>query len=156
LALLQAVAFTLFPLLAQLGLIIAQLFLRLLTMTGPIIGLVAIVYPGILRKVANTAGTVVVSVFVLATLSAVHIKFLDINTADDAGIPLFTQITLAWLITGIFLTPGILLLVQRRRDRKHQRHNKTRPEPSETQTDNDQNPPRSEGEDPPTSAAAKA
>lgn len=90
LSLLQAIAFSLFQLFAKAAVLLAQLLLRVLTLTGPLIGLVALIHHDLLRKVARAAGATVFNVLLLAVLAGAH----------------------AWLLQAIFSATGLSLLAR--------------------------------------------
>ncbi|HEV2779584.1 MAG TPA: magnesium transporter [Actinophytocola sp.] len=106
LALLQAIVYSLFQLLAKLSVLLAQLLLRILTLTAPIIGLVALIHHDILRKVGKAVGAVVLNVLILAMLAGVHFKFLQLIFSADAKLSLLTQMLLAAIVTLVFLLVG--------------------------------------------------
>ena len=90
LSLLQAVAFSLFQMFAKAAVLLAQLLLRVLTLAGPLIGLVALIHHDLLRKVARAAAATVFNVLLLAVLAGVH----------------------AWLLQAIFSATGLSLLAR--------------------------------------------
>ncbi|TQM80967.1 hypothetical protein FHX81_3326 [Saccharothrix saharensis] len=90
LSLLQAVAFSLFQLFAKAAVLLAQLLLRVLTLAGPLIGLVALIHHDLLRKVARAVAVTVFNVLLLAVLAGVH----------------------AWLLQAIFGATGLSLLAR--------------------------------------------
>lgn len=106
LAFLQAIAYSLFQLFAKLAVLLAQLLLRILTLTAPIIGLVALIHHDILRRVGKAVGAVVLNVLILAMLAGVHFKFLQLIFSADAKLSLLTQILLAGIVTLVFLLVG--------------------------------------------------
>jgi hypothetical protein len=106
LSLLQAVVYSLFQLLAKLSVLLAQLLLRILTLTAPIIGLVALIHHDILRRVGKAVGAVVLNVLILAMLAGVHFKFLQLIFSADAQLSLLTQMLLAAIVTVVFLMVG--------------------------------------------------
>jgi hypothetical protein len=106
LAFLQAIVYSLFQLFAKLAVLLAQLLLRILTLTAPIIGLVALVHHDILRRVGKAVGAVVLNVLILAMLAGVHFKFLQLIFSADAKLSLLTQMLLAGIVTLVFLLVG--------------------------------------------------
>jgi hypothetical protein len=106
LALLQSLVYSLFQLFAKLSVLLAQLLLRILTLTAPIIGLVALVHHDILRKVGKAVGAVVLNVLILAMLAGVHFRFLQLIFSADAKLSLLTQMLLAAIVTLIFFMVG--------------------------------------------------
>jgi hypothetical protein len=106
LAFLQAIVYSLFQLFAKLAVLLAQLLLRILTLTAPIIGLVALIHHDILRRVGKAVGAVVLNVLILAMLAGVHFKFLQLIFSADAKLSLLTQMLLAAIVTLIFLLVG--------------------------------------------------
>lgn len=106
LAFLQSIVYSLFQLFAKLAVLLAQLLLRILTLTAPIIGLVALIHHDILRKVGKAVGAVVLNVLILAMLAGVHFKFLQLIFSADAKLSLLTQMLLAAIVTLVFLMVG--------------------------------------------------
>ncbi|MFL6144941.1 MAG: magnesium transporter [Labedaea sp.] len=106
LALLQSLVYSLFQLFAKLSVLLAQLLLRILTLTAPIIGLVALIHHDILRKVGKAVGAVVLNVLILAMLAGVHFRFLQLIFSADAKLSLLTQMLLAAIVTLIFMMVG--------------------------------------------------
>ncbi|OLR90191.1 hypothetical protein [Actinokineospora bangkokensis] len=106
LALFQSIVYSLFQLFAKLAVLLAQLLLRILALTAPVIGLVALIHHDILRKVGRAVGAVVLNVLVLAMLAGVHFKFLELIFNPDAGLSLLTQMLLAAAVTIVFFLVG--------------------------------------------------
>jgi hypothetical protein len=106
LAFLQAVMYSLFPLFAKLAVLLAQLLLRVLTLTAPIIGLVALIHHDVLRRVGKAVGAIVLNVLILAALAGVHYRFLQIIFNPDTKLSLLTQMLLAGIVTLVFLLVG--------------------------------------------------
>ncbi len=106
LAMFQSIVFSLFQLLAKLAVLLAQLLLRILTLTAPVIGLVALIQPDLLRKVGRAVGTVILNVLVLAVLAGIHFRFLQLIFSEQAGISLLLQMLLAGIVTVVFLIVG--------------------------------------------------
>ncbi|CRK61836.1 hypothetical protein [Alloactinosynnema sp. L-07] len=106
LALFQSIVYSLFQLFAKLSVLLAQLLLRLLTLTAPVIGLVALVHHDILRKVGRAVGAVVLNVLVLAMLAGIHFKFLELIFSPEAKLSLLTQMLLAAIVTLVFFLVG--------------------------------------------------
>ena len=105
LALLQAVAYSLFQLFAKAAILLAQLLLRLLTLTGPLIGLIALIHNDLLRKVARAAAVTVFNVLVLSVLAGVHALLLNAIFAAT-GLSLLTKTLLALMLTLVFFVVG--------------------------------------------------
>jgi hypothetical protein len=106
LALFQSIVYSLFQLFAKLAVLLAQLLLRILTLTAPVIGLVALVHHDILRKVGRAVGAVVLNVLVLAVLAGIHFKFLELIFSPEAKLSLLTQMLLAAIVTLVFFLVG--------------------------------------------------
>ncbi|HEU5471151.1 MAG TPA: magnesium transporter [Actinophytocola sp.] len=106
LAMLQSIVYSLFQLFAKLSVLLAQLLLRILTLTAPIIGLVALLHHDILRRVGKAVGAVILNVLVLAMLAGVHFRFLQLIFSEQAKLSLLTQMLLAAIVTVIFLAVG--------------------------------------------------
>jgi hypothetical protein len=95
LALLQALAYSAFPFIANFMVLVTHTLLRIFTLTGPIIGLAALVNPEILRTVGKTTLTLLHNLALYALLAGVYTKFLDLILSDQSKIPLIIQIALA-------------------------------------------------------------
>ncbi|WP_026426185.1 hypothetical protein [Actinokineospora inagensis] len=106
LALFQAIVYSLFQLFAKLAVLLAQLLLRILALTAPVIGLVALLHHDILRKVGRAVGAVVLNVLVLAMLAGIHFKFLQLIFSPAAKLSLLTQMLLAAIVTLVFFLVG--------------------------------------------------
>ncbi|WP_424184470.1 magnesium transporter [Actinokineospora sp. G85] len=106
LSLFQSIVYSLFQLFAKLSVLLAQLLLRVLALTAPIIGLVALIHHDILRKVGRAVGAVVLNVLVLAMLAGVHFKFLELIFSPTAQLNLLTQMLLAAAVTMVFFLVG--------------------------------------------------
>ncbi|RJQ80557.1 hypothetical protein D5S17_07400 [Pseudonocardiaceae bacterium YIM PH 21723] len=106
LALLQALAFTLFQLLAKASILLGQVLLRVLILTGPIIGLIAILYHDILRTVGRMVGSALLNVLVLAAMAGLHTMMLTAIFSPNSSLTLVTQVLLAGLVTLVFLLVG--------------------------------------------------
>ncbi|MFI9817276.1 hypothetical protein [Saccharothrix variisporea] len=105
LAMLQAIAFSLFQLFAKAAVVLAQLLLRILTLAGPLIGLVALIHHELLRKVARAAAVTVFNVLVLAVLAGTHALLLQaIFNATDLS--LLTRTLLGLMLTVVCFAIG--------------------------------------------------
>jgi hypothetical protein len=105
LSLLQAVAFSLFQLFAKAAVLLAQLLLRLLTLAGPLIGLVALIHQDLLRKVGRAAAVTVFNVLVLAVLAGVHALLLQ-AIFNATGLSLLTRTLLGLMLTLVCFMVG--------------------------------------------------
>lgn len=102
LALFQGIAYSLFQLFAKLGVLLAQVLLRVFLLATPLIGLVAILHHEMLRKVGRAAATVLLNVLVLAALAGMHVLLLNaVFTAGDS-LSQIARMAIAALITVIF------------------------------------------------------
>jgi hypothetical protein len=106
LAFLQSIFYSLFQFFAKLAVMLAQLLLRILALTAPVIGLVALIHHDILRKVGRAVGAVLLNVIILAVLAGVHAKFLEMLFSPESGMSLLVQMLLAAIVTFIFLLVG--------------------------------------------------
>lgn len=103
LALGQALALSLFQLLAKASILLAQVLLRVLILIGPLIGLIAMVHHDVLRAVGRALGVVIINVIVVAAMAGLH-AFVLIELFDPANnIPPLAQLLLAAVVTLIFL-----------------------------------------------------
>jgi hypothetical protein len=105
LSLLQAVAFSLFQLFAKAAVLLAQLLLRVLTLAGPLIGLVALIHHDLLRKVARAAAVTVFNVLLLAALAGVHAVLLQ-AIFNATGLSLLTRTLLGLMLTVVCFMVG--------------------------------------------------
>lgn len=105
LSLLQAVAFSLFQLFAKAAVLLAQLLLRVFTLAGPLIGLVALIHHELLRKVARAAAVTVFNVLVLAVLAGTHALLLQ-AIFNATGLSLLTRTLLGLMLTLVCFMVG--------------------------------------------------
>ncbi|MEU4740382.1 hypothetical protein AB0G02_07905 [Actinosynnema sp. NPDC023658] len=105
LSLLQAVAFSLFQLFAKAAVLLAQLLLRVFTLAGPLIGLVALIHHDLLRKVARAAAVTVFNVLVLAVLAGTHALLLQ-AIFNASGLTLLTKALLGLMLTLVCFVVG--------------------------------------------------
>ncbi|GAA2696530.1 MULTISPECIES: hypothetical protein [Actinosynnema] len=105
LSLLQAVAFSLFQLFAKAAVLLAQLLLRILTLAGPLIGLVALLHHELLRKVARAAAVTVFNVLILAVLAGTHALLLQ-AIFNASGLSLLTRTMLGLMLTVVCFMIG--------------------------------------------------
>ncbi|CCH28303.1 hypothetical protein ABZ816_36570 [Actinosynnema sp. NPDC047251] len=105
LSLLQAVAFSLFQLFAKAAVLLAQLLLRVLTLAGPLIGLVALLHHDLLRKVGRAVAVTVFNVLVLAVLAGTHALLLQ-AIFNANGLSLLTRTLLGLMLTLVCFMIG--------------------------------------------------
>ncbi len=105
LSLLQAVAFSLFQLFAKAAVLLAQLLLRVLTLAGPLIGLVALLHHDLLRKVGRAVAVTVFNVLVLAVLAGTHALLLQ-AIFNATGLTLLTRTLLGLMLTLVCFMIG--------------------------------------------------
>ncbi|MEV6609243.1 hypothetical protein [Kutzneria sp. NPDC051319] len=106
LALFQALAFSLFQLLAKAAILLAQVLLRMVVLAGPLIGLASIVFPDLLRKIGRAAGAALLNVVVISALAGLDTLVLVWIFDPAHGLPLLAQILLAGLVTFAFFMIG--------------------------------------------------
>jgi hypothetical protein len=106
LALVQSLAYASFQLLAKAAILLAQVLLRVLILTGPIIGLVALLYHDVLRGIGRVAGAAVLNAVVIAAMAGVHTLVLTWIFNPTYGFTPLVQILLASLVTLVFLLIG--------------------------------------------------
>jgi hypothetical protein len=106
LALGQSLVYSLFQLLAKLSVLLAQVLIRLFTLTAPLIGLIAILHPDILRRVAKVAGAVAFNLVVLSVLAGVHALLLQAIFAAGNSLSMLTQMAMAGLVTILLFMVG--------------------------------------------------
>ena len=98
--------YSLFQLLAKASVLLAQILIRLFTLTAPLIGLVALLHPDILRRVLKVAGGVAFNLVVLSVLAGVHALLLQAIFAAGNSLNMLTQMVLAGLITVLLFMVG--------------------------------------------------
>jgi hypothetical protein len=106
LALSKGLMFAVFPLGANLAIVMligASVFIAL---TAPVIGLVGMVRPDILRRIVMGFLAQVRNVLVLVMLSGIHQRFLQLIFSDEAELSLLTQMLLGGAVTIIFTAAG--------------------------------------------------
>ncbi len=106
LALFQALAFSLFQLLAKAAILLAQVLLRLVVLAGPLIGLASIIFPELLHKIGRAAGAALLNVVVISALAGLDTLVLTWIFDPAHGLPLLAQILLAGLVTVAFFMIG--------------------------------------------------
>ncbi|HEY0496016.1 MAG TPA: hypothetical protein VGD48_09740 [Kutzneria sp.] len=106
LALFQALVFSLFQLLAKAAILLAQVLLRIVVLTGPLIGLASIVFPDLLRKIGRAAGAALLNVVIISALAGLDTLVLTWIFDPAHGLPLLTQMLLAGLVTVAFFMLG--------------------------------------------------
>ncbi|EHR49322.1 hypothetical protein SacmaDRAFT_1030 [Saccharomonospora marina XMU15] len=106
LAFLQSLCYALFQLFAKAAVLLAQILVRLFTLTAPLIGLVAIVHHDILRRVGKVLGTVAFNLLVLSVLAGVHALLLQAIFSAGTALSMLTQMVIAGLVTVLLFMVG--------------------------------------------------
>ncbi|AHH94437.1 hypothetical protein GCM10010174_20880 [Kutzneria viridogrisea] len=106
LALFQALVFALFQLLAKVTILLAQVLLRVMILAGPIIGLAALLYHDLLRKIGRAAGASLLNVVIISCLAGLHTLVLSWIFDPAHSLPLLTQMLLAGLVTVALFMVG--------------------------------------------------
>jgi hypothetical protein len=106
LSLAQSLVYSLFQLFAKAAVLLAQILVRLFTLTAPLIGLVALLHHDILRKVAKVAGAVAFNLVVLSVLAGVHALLLQAIFAAGTSLSMLTQMVMAGLVTVLLFLVG--------------------------------------------------
>jgi hypothetical protein len=106
LALGQSLVYSLFQLLAKASVLLAQVLIRLFTITGPLIGLAALLQPDIMRRVAKVAGAVAFNLVVMSVLAGVHALLLQAIFSPSDTLSLLTQMVMAGLVTVLLFMVG--------------------------------------------------
>ncbi|WP_158885513.1 magnesium transporter [Amycolatopsis anabasis] len=106
LSLAQSLVYALFQLLAKASVLLAQVLIRLLTLTAPLLGLVALLHHDILRRVAKVVGAVAFNLIVLSVLAGIHALLL--KAIFDAGnsLSMLVQMAMAGLVTILLFLVG--------------------------------------------------
>ncbi|MGW4528507.1 magnesium transporter [Amycolatopsis sp. NPDC004378] len=102
----QALVYSLFQLLAKASVLLAQVLIRLFALTAPLIGLIALLHPEILRRVLKVAGGVAFNLVVLSVLAGVHALLLQAIFDAGNSLNMLTQMVLAGLITVLLFMVG--------------------------------------------------
>lgn len=103
LAMLQAMMFALFQLLALGALLLAQVLLRVVILVGPVLGLIAILYHELLRGVGRAVGAALLNVIVISALTALHTLVMVWVFDPALGLSVLSQMLLAGLVTLVML-----------------------------------------------------
>lgn len=106
LALLQSLCYALFQLFAKGAVLLAQILVRLFTLTAPLIGLVALLHHDILRRVGKVVGTVAFNLFVLSVLAGIHALLLRAIFSAGSALSMLTQMAVAGLVTILLFLVG--------------------------------------------------
>ncbi|WP_091675371.1 magnesium transporter [Amycolatopsis marina] len=106
LAFLQSLVYSLFQLFAKAAVLLAQVLVRLFTLTAPLIGLVALLHHDILRRVAKVAGAVAFNLVVLSVLAGVHALLLQAIFDAGSALSMLTQMVMAGLVTILLFLVG--------------------------------------------------
>lgn len=102
----QSLVYSLFQLLAKASVLLAQVLIRVFTLTAPLIGLVALLQPEILRRVLKVAGAVAFNLVVLSVLAGVHAVLLQAIFDAGNSLSMLTQMVMAGLITVLLFMVG--------------------------------------------------
>lgn len=102
----QSVVYSLFQLLAKAAVLLAQVLIRLFTLTAPLIGLVAMLHHDILRRVAKVAAAVAFNLVVLSVLAGVHAMLLQAIFNASGTLSILTQMVIAGLVTALLFLVG--------------------------------------------------
>ncbi|WP_199433858.1 magnesium transporter [Qaidamihabitans albus] len=106
LAFLQSLAYSLFQLFAKAAVLLAQVLVRLFTLTAPLIGLVALLHHDILRRVGKVVGAVAFNLLVLSVLAGVHALLLRAIFDASSSLSMLTQMVMAGLVTILLFLVG--------------------------------------------------
>ncbi|GAA1208324.1 magnesium transporter [Prauserella alba] len=105
LAMLQSLAYSLFQLVAKLAVLLAQILVRLFTLTAPLIGLLAILQHDVLRRIGRVIGGVAFNLLVLSVLAGIHALLLQAIFAAS-GMDMIVQLAIAGLVTIMMFVVG--------------------------------------------------
>ncbi|RZQ62863.1 magnesium transporter [Amycolatopsis suaedae] len=106
LAFLQSLVYSLFQLFAKAAVLLAQVLVRLFTLTAPLIGLVALLHHDILRRVAKVIAAVAFNLVILSVLAGVHALILQAIFAEGSALSMLVQMALAGLVTILLFLVG--------------------------------------------------
>ncbi|TQJ04951.1 magnesium transporter [Amycolatopsis cihanbeyliensis] len=102
----QSLVYSLFQLFAKAAVLLAQVVVRLLTLTAPLIGLVALLHHDILRRVAKVVGAVAFNLVILSVLAGVHALLLQAIFDAGNSLSMLTQMVMAGLLTVLLFLVG--------------------------------------------------
>jgi len=105
-AFLQSLIYALFQLFAKAAVLLAQILIRLLTLTAPILGLVALLHHDVLRRTGKVVGTVAFNLVVLAALAGVHALLLNAIFAASGQMSMIAQMAIAGMVTILLFVVG--------------------------------------------------
>ncbi|WP_007024728.1 magnesium transporter, partial [Saccharomonospora iraqiensis] len=106
LAFLQSLCYALFQLFAKAAVLLAQILVRLFTLTAPLVGLIAIVHHDVLRRVGKVVGTVAFNLLVLSVLAGVQALLLRAIFSAGGTLSMLTQMVVAGLVTVLLFMVG--------------------------------------------------
>ena len=106
LALGQGLVYALFQLFAKAAVLLAQVLIRLFTLTAPLLGLVAIVHHDLLRRVARVMGGVAFNLLILSVLAGVHVLLLQGIFDAGSSLSMLTKMVVAGLVTVLLFLVG--------------------------------------------------
>ncbi|MFB9909091.1 hypothetical protein [Allokutzneria oryzae] len=102
----QALCYSVFQLLAKAAVVLGQVLLRVVILTGPLIGLIAMIHHSVLRNVGRAVGSALLNVIVISALAGLHTMVLTWIFNPARGLTLLTQMVLAGLMTLVLLLVG--------------------------------------------------
>lgn len=102
----QGIVYSLFQLFAKAAVLLAQVLIRLFTLTAPLLGLIAIVHHDLLRRVARVMGGVAFNLLVLSVLAGVHVVLLQAIFDAGDSLSMLTKMVVAGLITVLLFVVG--------------------------------------------------
>lgn len=105
-AFLQSVIYALFQLLAKAAVLLAQILIRVLALTAPLLGLVALLHHDVLRRVGKVAGTVAFNLIVIAALAGIHALLLNALFSASGQLSMLAQMAIATLVTILLFVVG--------------------------------------------------
>ncbi|MGO1056697.1 hypothetical protein [Crossiella sp. CA198] len=106
LAFLQSVVYGMFQLLVKLGILLAQVILRVVVLAGPVLGLVAIVHHGVLRAVGRAVAAAVFTAILFAVLAGVHTLALNWILETSNGLSAAFEMFLATAVAAVLILAG--------------------------------------------------
>ncbi|TWH22559.1 hypothetical protein [Prauserella rugosa] len=106
LSLAQSLAYSLFQLFAKAAVLLAQILVRLFTLTAPLIGLIAVLHHDVLRRVGKVVGGVAFNLLVLSVLAGIHALVLQAIFNAGSALSMLTQMVLAGLVTILLFLVG--------------------------------------------------
>lgn len=100
-SIIKALSYDLFPLLSELGILMAQIIIRVVVLGGPLLGLLAILNNSVMPTVFRSIGNALGQGIILAIAAAMDTFALEWFLAPERGLTPLTQLIVMTLITVV-------------------------------------------------------